>query len=120
MKLLCRLVPLLLVAACGKTGPIPYESIAWVNNYYIEHPVASLSATAGGWLFRGAKDFQGELRVGYLVPGPIPGDEEKREAILSMICPPKFEKIWEILPSKHKLMILVWTEDNSFKDSIDC
>jgi len=111
---------MLFLAGCWNAEPVPYESLAWVNTYYIENPVASMSATAGGWLFRGARDYRGELRVGYLIPGPIKGGTRKRQAILSMICPSKSERIWKILPSENKLVIVVWTRDNKFKDSVTC
>ena len=120
MRFFCKLAPTLFLAACGPPDPIPYESLAWVNNYYIENPASSLGATAGGWLFRGARDFRGELRVGYLIPKAISGSRQKRRGILSMMCPPKYEKIWEILPPENKLVIIVWTRDNKFKDSLDC
>ena len=120
IKLFYKLAPTLLLAACGQSEPIPHESLAWVNNYYIEHPLSSMGSTMGGWLFRGAKDFQGELRVGFLVPGSFNIDPDKRKAILNRICPLKFEKIWQILPSENKLVIHVWSKDNKFKDSVVC
>ena len=120
IKILFKLVPVLFLAACGQPKPIPYESLAWVNNYYIEHPTASLSSTAGGWLFRGAREYNGELRVGFLIPEPMSENPDKRQAILDRICPLKSEEIWQILPSQHDLVITVWTRDNKFKDSITC
>ena len=120
MKILYGLTTLLSLVACGQAEPVPYESLAWANSYYIQHPAGSLGASAGGWLFRGAKDYHGELRVGYLIPGPITGNAKKRQAILSMVCPPKSERIWQILPSENKLVVIVWTKDNKFEDSVDC
>ena len=108
------------LSACGQPEPITYESLVWVNNYYVEHPVQSLSATAGGWLFRGAREFGPEIRVGFLVPGPMNPDPEKRQAVLETICPAKSESIWQALPSSNKIVINVWTEDRKFKDSINC
>jgi len=110
----------LFLSACGQPKPITYESLVWVNTYYVEHPVASLSATAGGWLFRGAREYGGEIRVGFLVPGPLNPDPAKRQAVLNSLCPAKSEAIWAALPSDNKLVINVWTEDEKFKDSITC
>ena len=120
MKVLYGLTFALSLVACGQAEPVPYESLAWTNSYYIQNPAGALGATAGGWLFRGARDYRGELRVGYLIPNAIKGDRYKRQAILSMVCPPKSEKIWQILPSENKLVVIVWTRDNKFKDSVDC
>lgn len=119
-KLLCAMAPTLLLAACGPPDPIPYECLAWVNNYYIEHPVSSLSSTAGEWLFRGAREQSGKLTVGFLLNKPMDANRAKRQAILRRICPGKHEKIWTLLPSKYDLVIHVWTKDNKFKDSIKC
>ena len=119
-KFLCTLLPLLVLSACGQPEPITYESLVWVNNYYVEHPVQSLSATAGGWLFQGAREFETEIRVGFLVPGSINPDPAKREAVLKSICPAKSEVIWQTLPSDNKIVINVWTKDNKFKDSKVC
>lgn len=111
---------LLSLSACGQPEPITYESLVWVNAYYVDHPVASLSATAGGWLFRGARESGNEIRVGFLVPGPMNSDPAKRQAVLTSICPARSESIWQALPSSNKLVINVWTEDNKFKDSVIC
>lgn len=119
-KLLGAAACLLSLSACGQPEPIAYESLVWVNNYYVEHPVASLSATAGGWLFRGAREFGPEIRVGFLVPGPMNSDPEKRQAVLETICPARSEPIWQTLPSSNKIVINVWTEDRRFKDSVSC
>ncbi len=119
-KLLCAMAPTLVLAACGPPDPIPYDCLAWVNNFYIEHPVSSLSSTAGEWLFRGARDKHGELTVGFLLPRPMTKDRAKRQAILSRICPGKHEKIWALLSPEYELVIHVWTNDNKFKDSINC
>ena len=119
-EFLCTLVPFLALSACGQPEPITYESLAWVNNYYVEHPVASLSATAGGWLFRGAREFETEIRVGFLIPGPMNPDPAKRQAVLKSICPAPSEPIWQTLPSNNKIMITVWTQDKKFKDSKSC
>ena len=111
---------LLSLSACGQPEPITYESLVWVNQYYVDHPVASLSATAGGWLFRGAREFGTEIRVGFLVPTPMNSDPAKRQAVLDTICPARSEPIWQTLPSSNKLVINVWTEDKKFKDSTTC
>ena len=74
MKFLCAILPTLLLGACGQPEPITYEALSWVNNYYVEHPVQSLTPTAGGWLFRGARDNGQEIRVGFLVPGSLNPD----------------------------------------------
>ena len=120
MKLLCCIAPMLLLAACGSPKPIPHECVTWMNNFYIEHPVSSLISTTGGWLFRGANAYGSELRVGFLIPEPMDEAANKRRAILNRICPKKFEKIWQILPSRNKLVIHVWTKNKKFKDSIQC
>jgi len=119
-KLLSTIASTLILSACGQPEPITYESLVWVNNYYVEHPVASLSATAGGWLFRGAREFGTEIRVGFLLPTPMNPDPAKRQAVLNTICPAKSETIWKALPEDNKLVIIVWTEDNKFKDSVTC
>jgi hypothetical protein len=108
------------LSACGQPEPITYESLVWVNNYYVEHPVASLNDSAGGWLFRGAREFGSEIRIGFLVPGSMNPDPAKRQAVLETICPAKIEPIWQTLPSSNKIVINVWTEDKKFKDSITC
>lgn len=108
------------LAACGQPKPISYESLVWVNNYYIEHPVATLNATAGGWLFRGAKEVGTEIRIGFLIPGPMMSDIEKRKAVLNTICPAKTEPIWQVLHKDNKLVIDVWTDDKEFKDFTVC
>lgn len=118
--LLCAGFAALTLAACGQPEPVPYESLVWVNNYYVQHPVASLNATAGGWLFRGAKEVGTEIRVGFLIPGPMISDLDKRKAILNSICPANSEPIWNILSSDHRVVIDVWTEDRKFKDSTIC
>lgn len=119
-SLLFKLTPMLLLAACGKVDPVPYDCLVWVNNFYIEHPVQSLSPTAAGWLFRGAKDTNGQLTIGFMAPRAMSDDAAERRAILNMICPRSFEKIWQMLPSENKLVIKVWTSDKKFKDSIKC
>lgn len=110
----------MLLTGCGRGEPVPYESIAWVNSYYVENPISKLSATAGGWLFRGARDYRGELRVGFLIPEPMPGNAAQRRAILNLACPSKAAMIWQILPSENRLVISVWTRDNKFRDSLTC
>lgn len=119
-KLLCSIASTLLLSACGQPEPITYESLVWVNNYYVEHPVASMSASAGGWLFRGAREFGSEIRVGFLVPGSMNPDPDKRQAVLNSLCPARSEAIWQALSRDNKLVINVWTEDNKFKDSTVC
>jgi len=108
------------LAACGQPKPITYETLVWVNNYYIQHPVATLNATAGGWLFRGAKEVGTEIRVGFLIPGPMMSDTEKRKAVLNTICPAKTEPIWQVLHDDNQLVIDVWTDDKKFKDFTVC
>jgi hypothetical protein len=119
-ELLFAAVCTLSLAACGQPEPITYESLVWVNNYYVEHPVSSLNASAGGWLFRGAKEAGSEIRVGFLLPGPLNSDEAKRRAVLNTICPAKSAAIWQVLSSDHNLVIDVWTEDGKFKASNVC
>lgn len=120
IKLLYGAASAFLLTSCGQPEPVPGESVAWIDNYYIQHPVSSLSASAGGWLFRGARDQAGELRIGFLVPGPLNPDPDKRKAIMGTLCPAKSEAIWQFLPSRNKLVINVWTQDNKFKDSATC
>jgi len=119
-KFLCTIASALFLSACGQPQPITYENLVWVNNYYIDHPVAGMSAMAGGWMFRGAKEVGAEIRVGFLVPGSMNPDPEKRKAVLNTICPAKSEIIWQALPKENKLVINIWTEDRKFKDSIVC
>jgi len=119
-KLLCTLASALLLSACGQPEPISYESLVWVNNYYVEHPVSSMNASAGGWLFRGAREFGSEIRVGFLVQRSMNPDPAKRQAVLNSLCPAKSEAIWQALPRSNKLVINVWTADNKFKDSTIC
>ena len=111
---------LLSLSACGQPEPITYESLVWVNQYYVDHPVASLNATAGGWLFRGAREFDTEIRIGFLVPNPMNPDPDTRQAVLETICPARSQPIWQILPSNDKIVINVWTEDRKFKASKTC
>jgi hypothetical protein len=113
-------VAALSLTACGQPEPIPYESLVWVNRYYIEHPVATLNATAGGWLFRGAKEVGMEIRIGFLIPGPMMSDLEKRKAVLNSICPAKNEPVWQVLNPDNYIVIDVWTDDEKFKDSTIC
>ena len=117
---LCTLLPLLALSGCGHPEPVSYESLVWVNNYYVEHPAQSLSATAAGWLFRGAREFEAEIRVGFLVPKPMNSNAATRQAVLERICPAKSAVIWQSLPSNNKIVINVWTEDRKFKDSKIC
>ena len=119
-KLLCTIASTLFLSACGQPEPISYESLVWVNKYYVEHPVQSMTAAAGGWLFRGAREFGTEIRVGFLVPRSMNPDPAKRQAVLSTLCPARSEAIWQALPRKNKLVINVWTADNKFKDSTVC
>ena len=110
----------LLLCACSQPEPVSYESLVWVNNYYVQNPVSSMSASAGGWLFRGAREFGTEIRVGFLVPRSINPDPATRQAVLTSLCPAKSETIWQALPSRNKVVINVWTADNKFKDSVTC
>jgi hypothetical protein len=119
-KLISTLSFALVLSACGQPEPISYETLVWVNNYYIEHPAGSLSATAGGWLFRGAKEAGNDIKVNFVVPGSINQNPAIRQAILSSICPAKSEVIWQALRSNTDLVINVWTEDNKVKDSVVC
>lgn len=119
-EILSGIAAVALLSGCGQPEPISYESLVWVNNYYVEHPVASLSASAGGWLFRGAREIGPDIKVGFLVPGPMNRDPAKRQAVLNSICPAKSETIWQVLSSNNKLVINVWTKDNKFKDSVVC
>lgn len=118
--ILGSLVPLVLLAGCGKTNPVPYECVKWANRYYITHPVETLNHTAGGWLFRGAKDIQGDLRAGFTIPAPLNSDEARRRANLQLVCPEKSAEIWRILPMENHFFIDVWTHNMKFQDSIKC
>ena len=119
-KLLFSIASTLFLSACGQPEPITHESLSWVNNYYVENPVASKSAIAGGWLFRGARENGDEISVGFLITGPMNSDPAKRQATLKKICPRKSEPIWHVLPSNNKLVINVWSEDKKFKDKRMC
>ena len=119
-EFLSGIAAIALLSGCSQPEPITYESLVWVNNYYIEHPVGSLNATAGGWLFRGAREFGSDIKIGFLVPLPLNSDPAKRQAVLNSICPARSEAIWQALPSDNKLVINVWTEDRKFKDSVVC
>jgi hypothetical protein len=112
-EFLLAAVSVLALSACGQAEPISYESLVWVNNYYVEHPVQSITASAGGWLFRGAREFGADIRVGFLVPGPMNPDPAKRQAVLNTLCPAKSEVIWQTLPSDNKVVINVWTKDRN-------
>ena len=119
-EFLSAIAAALLLSACGQPEPVSYENLVWVNNYYVEHPVQNMTATAGGWLFRGAREFGTDIRVGFLVPGSMNPDPAKRQAVLTSLCPAKSEIIWQALPSSNNLVINVWTADNKFKDSVTC
>lgn len=119
-RLLSTLSFALVLSACGQPEPISYESLVWVNNYYVEHPVASMNASAGGWLFRGAREFDTEIRVGFLLSGSMSPNPAIRQAVLNSLCPAKSEPIWRALPKDNQLVIKVWTEDRKFKDSTVC
>jgi hypothetical protein len=119
-KLLCGIATTLFLSACSQPEPISYESLSWVNNYYVRHPVQTLTPTAGGWLFRGAREFGNEIRVTFLVPNSLNPDKAKRHAVLNMACPAKSETIWQALPSGNKIVIRVFTEDAKFKDQVIC
>jgi len=116
IKPLYGIAPALLLAACWQPDPLTYECLTQVNSYYSSHPLASRS----GWLFRGAKDHGGEVRVGFLVPKSLSVDPNRGRAILDRICPGKFEELWQSLPSGTRLVIDVWTKDSNFSDSIEC
>ena len=109
-----------LLSGCGQPEPVSYESLVWVNNYYIEHPAGSLNATAGGWLFRGAREAGSDIKVNFVVPGSINQNPAIRRAVLNSICPAKSEVIWQALQSHTNLVINVWTKDNKVKDSVVC
>jgi hypothetical protein len=119
-KILYGLAPMLFLSACGQPEPITYESLSLVNSYYVEHPVQSLTPTAGGWLFRGARENGNEIRVGFLVPRSLNPDQAKRHAVLDKVCPARSELIWQVLPPGNKIVISVFTEDNKFKDHVVC
>ena len=119
-KLLCGIASTPFLSACSQPEPISYESLSWVNHYYVQHPVQTLAPTAGGWLFRGAREFGNEIRVGFLVPNSLNSDKAKRHAVLDMACPAKSEPIWQVLPSRNKIVISVFTEDAKFKDQVIC
>jgi hypothetical protein len=114
------LVSLLLAGCWWRTEPVPPNALSWANSYYAANPVANVNAAAGGWLFRGARDYKGELRVGYLIPEAMSGEANRRRAVLSQACPPRNADIWRLLPKENKLVIIVWTRDNKFKDDVVC
>lgn len=120
VKFLIGFLPALVLAGCWSSEPIPQDALAWANTYYAANPVAKTNATAGGWLFRGAREYRGELRVGYLIPEPMSGNASQRRAVLRLACPPRHSDIWRILPTENKLVIVVWTSDNKFKDDVTC
>ena len=119
-KILLGIASTLFLSACGQPEPITYESLSWVNNYYVRNPVQTLTPTAGGWLFRGAREFGNEIRVGFLVPRSLNPDQDKRHAVLDKVCPSKSEPIWQVLPSGNKIVISVFTDDAKFKDQVVC
>ncbi len=119
-KLMCVIASTIFLTACGQPKPISYESLSLVNNYYVDHPVQSLTPTAGGWLFRGARKNGNEIRVGFLVPGSLNPDQAKRHAVLDKVCPAKSELIWQVLSSGNKIVISVFTKDSKFKDQVIC
>lgn len=119
-EILSGIAAMALLSGCGQPEPISYESLVWVNNYYIEHPVGNMHATAGGWLFRGAREVGSDIKVNFLVPGSINKNPAIRKAVLTSICPAKSETIWHVLPSDNKLVIDIRTKDNKFKDSVVC
>jgi len=120
MDFLPAIAAAVLLSACSQPEPVSYESLVWVNKYYVDNPVSSMSASAGGWLFRGAREFGTDIRVGFLVPRSMNPDPAKRHAVLNSLCPAKSEPIWQVLPSSNNVVISVWTEDNKFKDSVIC
>lgn len=120
IKVLCIIMPALFLGACGQPEPISYEALSWVNNYYVQHPIQSLSPTAGGWLFRGARELDSEIRVGFLIPQSPKMDQDKRHAVMGRVCPAKSEPIWQVLPSRSKIVISVFTDDAKFKDQVVC
>ena len=119
-EILSGIATVALLSGCGQPEPISYESLVWVNNYYVQHPVASLSATAGGWLFRGAREVGNDIKVNFLVPGSINQNPAIRQAVLNSICPAKSEVIWQVLRSSTNLVINVWSKDNKVNDSVVC
>jgi hypothetical protein len=118
-KLLYGIASALFLSACG-AEPITTESLSLVNGYYIEHPVRTLVPNAGGWMFRGARDYGDEIRVNILVPDSLNPDQAKRHAVLGIVCPAKSEILWEVLPRGNKIVISVYTEDDKFKDQVIC
>lgn len=120
MKFLLAPLLALFVAGCGPADPIPRQALAWANSHFSTNPIARTNATAGGWLFRGAREHRGELRVGYLIPAPMAGSASKRHAVLRLACPPRHSEFWQMLPSENDLVIAVWTQDNEFKDDVTC
>ena len=121
MKVFLGFLATLLLAGCWwRTEPVPYKALSWANSYYAANPAARVNAAAGGWLFRGARDYQGELRVGYLIPEAMRGDVNRRRAVLNQACPPGNADIWGMLPKENKLVIIVWTRDNKFKEDVVC
>ena len=119
-EILSGIAAMALLSGCGQPEPISYETLVWVNNYYLEHPVGSMNASAGGWLFRGAREVDNDIKVNFLVPGSINQNRNIRKAVLNSICPAKSETIWQVLPSKNNIVISVWAKDNKLTDSVVC
>lgn len=107
---------LLILGACQQAAPISHENMSMVNQYYLGHPIALNS----GWLFRGAKDSNGGLQVDFVATKPLNKDPAQRRAILDNVCPGKTEPFWQMLPSRTKLMINVWSEAEKINATVVC
>ena len=80
---------LLILGACQQAEPISHENMSMVNTYYLGHPIA----LNRGWLFRGAKDLNGDLQVDFVATKPLNKDPAQRRAILDNVCPGKNRSI---------------------------
>jgi hypothetical protein len=120
LSVLCTIVSILFLTACQKPDAVRPETLTLVNNYYIEHPPASVSPTAARWLFVGVKDHSGGLLVFFQIPKPMEQEKASRHAFLKQFCPPGNGAIRDALSAKHKLVIEVRTRNNQFSDTVDC
>lgn len=119
-KIMGLLAPVFLMAACMKTQPVDYQSLAWINNFYMERPASNLSALARGWLFRGAKDVRGDVNVSFVVTEPFDVKRDKRRTVLKSLCPSRYEAIWKLLDSRHDIVISIRTQDSKLRDWVTC
>lgn len=120
LHVLCTIVYILLLTACQKPDAVLPEILTLVNNYYIQHPPASVSPTAARWQFGGIKDHDGELLVFFQIPEPMEEKRASRHSFIKQFCPPHNEAFLDTLSTTHKLVIKVRTKNNQFSDTADC